>query len=130
MLNCRTSRCLAILLTGCLSWQLLAQGTPRHGDVRMFNDNHLAWHNQQQQWMPLESFWLQYAQHNGGHFWGAKEVYPEYDKVQENDTLLIQTESGPCLMEFFHQRWRRANDVRRWDKAFNEYGGCSTVFDD
>ena len=82
----------------------------------------------------MTTIWSGTTNSNSGchlsRFWGAKEVYPEYDKVQENDTLLIQTESGPCLMEFFHQRWRRANDVRRWDKAFNEYGGCSTVFDD
>lgn len=31
-------------------------------------------------------------------------------------------------MEFFHNRWRRANDVRRWDPLFNEHGGCPDVF--
>ncbi len=43
--------------------------------------------------------------------------------------MIIEVESGPCLMEFFHTRWRRANDVRRWVAAFNEYGGCPDVFD-
>jgi len=32
-------------------------------------------------------------------------------------------------MEFIHERWRRANDVRRWDDAFNDYAGCPHVFD-
>ena len=33
------------------------------------------------------------------------------------------------LMYFFHRRWRRANDVWRWDPSFNRYSGCATVFD-
>jgi hypothetical protein len=32
-------------------------------------------------------------------------------------------------MQFFHQRWRRANDVQRWNDRFNDYAGCAHVFD-
>ena len=42
---------------------------------------------------------------------------------------MVEVKSGLCLMEFFHTRWRRANDVRRWDDRFNEYAGCAKVFD-
>ena len=79
--------------------------------------------------MDIETFWLDYANSKGGLTWGASTVYPEYKKVKEGDTLLIQLEQGPCLMEFFHSRWRRANDVRRWDELINAYGGCPYVFD-
>ena len=77
----------------------------------------------------IETFWQQYADANGGLTWGKSTTYPEYEKVREGDTLLIQLAQGPCLMEFFHSRWRRANDVRRWDPSVNEYGGCPYVFD-
>lgn len=77
----------------------------------------------------IEAFWLEYAQANGGITWGRSAQYPEYDKVQEGDTFMVELSQGPCLMEFFHQRWRRANDVRRWHPSINEYGGCPYVFD-
>jgi hypothetical protein len=32
-------------------------------------------------------------------------------------------------MALFHSRWRRANDVRRWDPKFNDYAGCPEVFE-
>ena len=37
----------------------------------------------------------------------------------------VEVEQGPCLLEFFQSRWRRANDVRRWDEAMNEVAGCA-----
>ncbi len=84
------------------------------------------------QWQPginIETFWMDYANSKGGLTWGKSKTYPEYEKVKEGDTILIQVAQGPCLMEFFHERWRRANDVRRWDPSVNEYGGCPYVFD-
>jgi hypothetical protein len=33
-------------------------------------------------------------------------------------------------MQFHHEKWRRAQDVNRWDDKFNLYGGCPYVFDD
>ena len=68
----------------------------------------------------VESFWMKYARSKGGLTWGKSASYPEYEKVKEGDTLLIQLKQGPCLMEFFHSRWRRANDVRRWDDSINK----------
>ena len=76
----------------------------------------------------VETFWLSYAKSKGGLTWGKSTSYPEYEKVKEGDTILIQLNQGPCLMEFFHSRWRRANDVRRWDDSINDYGGCPYTF--
>ena len=88
-----------------------------------------AWDLQNTEWVNLETFWIRYSDRRGGLTWGRRTDYPPYERVNELDTMIIEVESGPCLMEFFHTRWRRANDVRRWDAAFNEYGGCPHVFD-
>ncbi|MFK7816260.1 MAG: hypothetical protein AB8B92_07985 [Gammaproteobacteria bacterium] len=77
----------------------------------------------------IEKIWMDYAKSKGGITWGMSKEYPEYENVNEGDTILIQLQQGPCLMEFFHNRWRRANDVRRWDESVNEYGGCPYVFE-
>lgn len=77
----------------------------------------------------IENFWAEYANSKGGLTFGETSNYPEYSKVKEGDTLLIKLAQGNCLMEFFHGRWRRANDVRRWDDSINAYGGCPYVFD-
>jgi hypothetical protein len=79
--------------------------------------------------MNIDSFWLMYADSKGGLTWGKSAAYPEYKKVKEGDTILIQVTKGLCLMEFFHGRWRRANDVRRWHDDINQYSGCLSVFD-
>ncbi|MGI9284391.1 MAG: hypothetical protein ACR2P1_03320 [Pseudomonadales bacterium] len=88
-----------------------------------------AWDAENEVWLKPAKFWQRYAARRGGLTWGPRSDYPPYEQVKEFDTLLIELESGPCLMEFFHSRWRRANDVRRWDEKFNEYGGCPNVFD-
>ena len=88
-----------------------------------------AWDAEQRNWVSPGQFWLNYADRKGGLSWGKRGDYPPYDQVKEFDTLLIQLDSGSCLMEFFHSRWRRANDVRRWDDRFNQYSGCARVFD-
>ncbi|MFK8068834.1 MAG: hypothetical protein AB8D52_11355 [Gammaproteobacteria bacterium] len=83
-------------------------------------------------WEPginVELFWMNYANSKGGLTWGKSASYPKYKKVKEGDSFIIQLKEGPCLMEFFHARWRRANDVRRWDESINAYGGCPYVFD-
>ncbi|MCX7552272.1 hypothetical protein OS175_00150 [Marinicella sp. S1101] len=83
-------------------------------------------------WQPntdVEVFWMAYTQSKGGLTWGRSAQYPEYNLVKEGDTFMVELSQGPCLMEFFHSRWRRANDVRRWDDSINEYGGCPFVFD-
>ena len=88
-----------------------------------------AWSAAANAWVSLEQFWLDYAASRGGLTWGRGAAYPPYREVNEHDTFLVELDSGPCLMEFFHSRWRRANDVRRWDPAFNDFGGCPRVFD-
>ncbi|WP_315980401.1 hypothetical protein [Aliamphritea spongicola] len=51
-----------------------------------------------------------------------------YDDVRELDVFMVELDSGVCLMQFYHQRWRRANDVRRWSPEFNSLAGCPDVF--
>ena len=89
------------------------------------NINSVIW----KQGMDIEDFWSKYAASKGGLTWGKTAVYPDYDKVKEGDTLLIELKQGNCLMEFFHSSWRRANDVWRWDETMNSYGGCPYVFE-
>ncbi|MEM7082838.1 MAG: hypothetical protein AAF465_08890 [Pseudomonadota bacterium] len=100
----------------------------RNGEVRE-QDGYQVWSTELNRWVGPVQFWRTYAAMNGGLTWGERSEYPEYNKVKENDLMIIQVDSGPCLMEFFHRRWRRANDVRRWDPKFNELGGCPNVFD-
>ena len=102
----------------------------RDGQVRAGEDGQfVAWDTGLMQWVGPESFWISFANRNRGRNWPSGREYPPYDEVKEHDTFLVQLESGPCLMYFFHSRWRRANDVRRWGEAFNDYGGCPHVFD-
>ena len=93
------------------------------------NDALEAWDAENKEWVDAVSFWERYADRRGGLTWGRRTDYPPYADVKELDTVIIELDSGPCLMEFFHTRWRRANDVRRWDPAFNDYGGCPHVFE-
>jgi len=79
--------------------------------------------------MDIESFWQAYIQSRNSKTWSQSSQYPNYEKVREGDLFMVEVEQGICLMEFFHSRWRRANDVRRWDDSFNEYSGCPYVFD-
>ena len=109
----------------------------------------VIWYQPLQRWLNVESFWRSYAeslqqgqsgvdQHGaqntssiqaGGKFWGESTQYPEYADVSELDTLMIRVDDAVCLMQFYHSRWRRAQDVRRWDEALNRYGACPIVFE-
>lgn len=101
----------------------------RDGQMQLLEDGSLrAWDAGQGTWVEPLQFWLNFAERRGGLTWGRRADYPPYDDVDEYDLLLIELDSGPCLMEFFHRRWRRAQDVRRWDERFNGYGGCADVF--
>ena len=118
----------ALLLSTQLAWS--APEDYRDGQVREGNSGELqAWDKENGRWLGIEGFWDAYTDRKGGITWGKSTEYPPYNQVNEFDTLLIQLDSGNCLMEFFHSRWRRANDVRRWDESFNTYGGCPRVFD-
>jgi hypothetical protein len=81
------------------------------------------------QWLAPEAFWLAWAARRGGLTHGRGAAYPPYASVREFDTFLVEIDGQTCLMEFFHTRWRRANDVRRWNDAFNSFGACGRVFD-
>ncbi len=102
----------------------------RDGQVyRLSDSNFLAWDAERERWLEPEAFWRSFAARSEGRQWPAGSEYPPFADVGEHDTFLVQTDKGPCLMHFFHGRWRRANDVWRWDDAFNRYGACPYVFD-
>lgn len=102
----------------------------RDGQIHHLSEQEfLAWDAGLEKWLDPEAFWASYAARSEGQNWPAGSEYPPYSQVQEHDTFLVESASGPCLMYFFHTRWRRANDVRRWGDAFNDYGGCPKVFD-
>ena len=107
-----------------------AQASGEHnGQVKMQAGQAMAWQESTQQWLTLDDFWQIWANSRGGITWGKSQTYPSYDQVQEQDTFLVEIGDGSCMMEFWHGRWRRANDVRRWDDAFNDYSACPRVFD-
>ncbi len=119
---------LLIALTLILANSVQAQ-QPDNGEVRSEEGAYSVWSSSASSWVTPEVFWLDYAQQNDGKYWGRSREYPTYSEVSEHDTLLIETDTGICLMYFFHERWRRAQDVRRWDPKFNEIEGCPSVFD-
>ena len=131
MLQYRTSRWVGILamsMAMCNSALSELPAQPSNGELYNADAEPLAWSESTSQWLPLEAFWTEYAENGRGKFWGARDDYPNYADVNEHDTLLIQGEKGACLMYFFHTRWRRAQDVRRWDPAQNDALGCPFVF--
>lgn len=100
----------------------------QHGEVIEKSGVTMAWNQHQRVLQSPVEFWLSHAKFIGSTYWRESTEYPKYDDVKEHDTFLVRVPSGVCLMEFFHQRWRRANDVRRWDDKFNSVEGCSDVF--
>lgn len=88
-----------------------------------------VWNADDHEWNGIENFWNNFAKNNQGKSWGHSVTYPKYEEVKEFDTLIIELEQGKCLMQFYHSRWRRANDVQRWNDTFNKYGACPYVFD-
>ena len=94
-----------------------------------YGSNYEAYDATADAWVTPEAFWISYAESKGGLTWGRGGTYPPYKDVQEFDTFMVEGEAGICLMQFFHSRWRRANDVQRWDADFNKVYGCPRVFD-
>ena len=120
---------LLLLLAASIAAAELAPGT-RDGQVHTLEDGgFLAWDAESELWRDPEGFWKHFAERRRGKLWPSSESFPPYAEVNEHDTILIVRDQGPCLMYFFHTRWRRANDVWRWGKEFNDYGGCPYVFD-
>ena len=102
----------------------------RDGRVHSMDDGtFLAWDAESEEWLSPDGFWENFANRKRGKIWPSSDTFPPFRDVNEHDTFLYLTEHGACLMYFFHRRWRRANDVWRWGRAFNEYGGCARVFD-
>ena len=108
---------------------LAGPADPRHGQVDASGSMPMVWDDGAARWVTPQAFWVAYARTTDGKFWGHNAEYPPFREVSEHDTLLIQGKGGVCLMYFFHGRWRRAQDVRRWDPAFNDIGACPHVFD-
>lgn len=100
-----------------------------HGQIIIQSGEAVAWYKPTEQWLSIDDFWKNWTDSRGGMTWGRSEMYPPYDQVKEQDTFLVEINGGTCLMEFWHSRWRRANDVRRWDDGFNDYSACPHVFD-
>ncbi len=119
---------LATLLVASTAAAAQSTDSPTDGQLQESNGVYQAWSAGSEQWLPVQAFWLEYAHNNQGRFWGESSEYPPYEEVNEHDTLLIQLQQGPCLMYFFHSRWRRAQDVRRWDPQYNQLFGCPHVF--
>jgi len=101
-----------------------------HGFVNKSDSGTLqVWNAERNEWSDIDSFWKNFAKTNQAKSWGVTDTYPTYGEVNEFDTLVIKLKQGSCLMQFYHGRWRRANDVQRWDDAFNDYSACPYVFD-
>lgn len=121
---------LLVLVTSACSTSQLPPGN-RDGQVHVISKTQfVAWDDENHEWLSPEQFWRQFSERRRGKIWPADTKFPPYSQVNEHDTLLLNLDSGPCLMYFFHTRWRRANDVWRWGDEFNRYGGCHKVFDD
>ncbi|MCL1059625.1 hypothetical protein L2729_16765 [Shewanella gelidimarina] len=105
-----------------------AVGT-HNGQLVIQSGQAMAWEQSSKQWLTVEVFWKNWVNTRGGLTWKSSEQYPTYEQVKEQDTFLVELNGGTCMMEFWHGRWRRANDVRRWDDAFNDYSACPRVFD-
>lgn len=119
---------LSFTLATCLVASALQAEPPAHGALQGSDNHRQAWNATTGQWVTVEAFWLHYANRNPAKYWGRSASYPPYGEVGEHDTVLIEVAGNVCLMEFFHSRWRRAQDVRRWDAAFNTHGACPDVF--
>lgn len=123
-----------VIIVSLVSFSLSAlqrnSDTPDGQIFQNVDDNMIAWDAEKQKWMEIEHFWMSYTKRNGGKAWGTGRVFPNYSEVNEFDTFLYETKKGKCLMAFYHERWRRAQDVERWDERHNEYGGCPFVFDE
>ena len=122
-----------VLFLGLMSSSVSAlqdsQETPDGQIFQNVDETMIVWDASKKKWMKIEDFWKSFSLRNGGKDWGEGRQFPNYSEVNEADTFVYVTDKGKCLMEFFHERWRRAQDVERWDERFNQYSGCPYVFD-
>jgi hypothetical protein len=122
-----------VILLAAMTLPAHAGPPPEARDGQIYRDatsgELLAWDEATERWLEPIAFWQAFAARRGGLTWDRATSYPPYDEVEEHDSFIVETREGLCLMWFFHGRWRRANDVWRWDPAFDEVGGCRVVFD-
>ena len=118
-----------LALVGVLVFVVGSAQAEEHGRLNFEADKPRVWSDEHAGLVDYEKFWSEFVSANDGKYWGKRSTYPEYSVVREGDTLLIQIEEDTCLMYFFHQRWRRAQDVWRWDERFNQIAACPIVFD-
>ncbi len=121
----KTTCVIAVLVLSSFS---VSAETAQHGSFNT-DGSVQVWNSEKSVWITPEQFWQNFTANRGGLTWQKSRDYPVYSKVNEHDTFLVELDSGVCLMEFFHGRWRRANDVQRWDDKFNSHSGCEKVFE-
>ena len=119
---------IVLALSFCVSDADAQRGGFRHGQTHQ-SERHgfVVWDNRVKRWVSPRRFWNNYAKRKGDRYWGQRRFYPSSRFVKEHDLITINTSNGSCLMEYYHGRWRRANDVWRWNRRFNQYSGCSNV---
>lgn len=116
------------LLLACSQPGVAGQNsTAKSGPESANSQEFLVWDEAAQVWLQPDLFWTQHIERSKATYWGRASAYPPYETVHEHDLIWIETAAGDCLMEFYHRRWRRANDVWRWDKRYSQYRGCATV---
>lgn len=120
---------LKLVLLAVLGVSSLSAMDYNNGEVVKKDGKVQAWDEDKNKFVSIEEFWQSYAKKNGGITWGQSSKYPPYNDVKEYDLFMVEIGDKTCLMEFYHTRWRRANDVRRWDDAFNNYSACPIVFE-
>lgn len=119
----------AAMSLAMLACSLATSAAPANGSVRAVGTTFEAFNSATATWLAPEAFWDAFAARAGGRDWGRGSTYPPYAEVHEFDTFRVEIAGQTCLMQFFHARWRRANDVQRWDDRFNEHAACPRVFD-
>ena len=117
----------------CLTLPLIshADGHHNNGEQRQHKGKTQVWHGATEQWACPEDFFERELVRLKGPTYGTRtsDNYPEYNKVQEWETLIDQLPDGRvCPMVFFHNRWRRLPDVLALDDNLRNYGGCRDVF--
>lgn len=117
---------LGLLLSACAQ---AGMSPPADGAVRGAGAGFEVFDAVGGRWRSPEAFWDAYVLRAGGRHWGRGTDYPPYAEVSEFDTFLVEIDGAVCLMQFFHQRWRLANDVRRWNDRLNGHGACPRVFE-
>lgn len=99
------------------------------GDIKEVGGSLQVWYQAADEWLTPEVFFEREISRLNGPTYGRTSKYPDYNSVQEWDTLIdILPDGRSCPMVFFHARWRRLPDVLALDERLRNYGGCKDVF--